>query len=294
MHPHPLVYPCLRADGPVEFCGDLEAGAWAAAAWTEDFQDILGPVGPAPSLRTRAKMLWDHEALYIGAEMEEPHLWATYDQHDSVIFHENDFEAFFDPDGDNHCYFEYEVNALGTDWDLFLPKPYRDQGTADNSWEACGLRKRVSLRGTLNDPTDTDDGWTVELAFPWGCFAHAGYAAPKPQAGEHWRVNFSRVEWDVEPAPGGYRKIPGRPEHNWVWSAQHAVDMHRPELWGYVRFLLADEGPGWQDPAWPHLCRAMEGYWAARKGGAPGPWESGPVRVEHGSRITRIFPKQKY
>ncbi len=31
-------------------------------------------------------------------------------------------------------------------------------------------------------------------------------------------------------------EIPGKPEHNWIWSAQGVVDMHRPERWGYVKF----------------------------------------------------------
>jgi len=44
------------------------------------------------------QMLWDDECLYIAAEMEEPHLWATLTEHDSIIFHDNDFEVFLDPD----------------------------------------------------------------------------------------------------------------------------------------------------------------------------------------------------
>ncbi len=57
--------------------------------------------------------------------MEEPRPWAELTLHDSVIYKENDFEVFIDPDGDNHNYYEIEINALGTVWDLFLAKPYR-------------------------------------------------------------------------------------------------------------------------------------------------------------------------
>ena len=53
--------------------------------------------------------------------------------HDAVIFHDNDFEVFIDPNGDNHEYYEFEINALGTVWDLFLPKPYKDDGKAMNA-----------------------------------------------------------------------------------------------------------------------------------------------------------------
>ena len=47
-----------------------------------------------------------------------------------VIFHDNDFEVFIDPDGDNHNYYEFEMNALNTMWELTLVKPYRDGGPA--------------------------------------------------------------------------------------------------------------------------------------------------------------------
>jgi len=34
-------------------------------------------------------------------------------------------QIFLDPDGDNHLYYEIEINALGTVWDLLMAKPYR-------------------------------------------------------------------------------------------------------------------------------------------------------------------------
>ena len=69
------------------------------------------------------KMLWDDQYLYIAADLEEPHVWATLTAHDSVIFRDNDFEVFLNPTGDSVNYFEFEINALNTGWDLFLDKP---------------------------------------------------------------------------------------------------------------------------------------------------------------------------
>ena len=100
------------------------------------------------------------------------------------------------PDGDNHNYYELEINPLGTIFDLFLPKPYRDGGPADHGWDVRGLLSAVRVEGTLNDPSDTDKGWSVELAFPWAAFDRhggAGRGGP-PRDGDVWRVNFSRVQ----------------------------------------------------------------------------------------------------
>ena len=75
---------------------------------------------------------------------------------------------FLDPDGDSHLYGELELNALNTTWDLLLTKPYKDGGRAVNAWEITGLKTAVHVDGTLNDPRDTDRGWTVEIALAVG------------------------------------------------------------------------------------------------------------------------------
>ena len=232
----PRGYVCGYAATAPELDGKLDDAAWSQAPWTEDFVDIEGPSKPKPRFRTRAKMLWNEEYFFIAAELEEPHVWGTITQHDAVIFQDPDFEVFIDPDGDSHNYYEFEMNALNTGWDLFLPKPYKDGGPAMNEWEIPGLKTAVHVNGTLNDPADRDKGWSVEIALPWKVLAEKAAHAGPPREGEQWRVGFSRVEWQIEIKDGKYVKVPKTPENNWIWSAQGVIDMHRPERWGYVQF----------------------------------------------------------
>ncbi len=242
-------YLCYRTFLAPEVDGELRETSWQLARWTSGFVDIENGVEQAP-WRTRVKMLWDDQHLYIGAELEEPHLWATLTQHDTIIYHDNDFEVFIDPDGDTHDYFEIEINALGTVWDLWLPVPYRDGGTAVTDWEVGGMQSAVALDGTLNDPSDEDTGWTVELAIPWEALVGQGQQQGSPVAGHHWRVNFSRVQWPLEVVDSVYRKSTdestGEPasENNWVWSPQGAINMHKPERWGIVQFSDSIVGRG--------------------------------------------------
>ena len=246
----PRTYLCgYTADAPT-IDGKIDDVAWAAAPWTTPFLDIQGPQEASPRFGCRAKMLWDEHGFYIAAELPEPHLWATYDRRDSVIYHENDFEVFLDPDGDTHGYMELEINALNTVWDLLLEKPYRDGGPAVDAWDIPGLRTAVHLEGTLNDPSDTDVRWTVEIAIPWDDLRENANKPCPPLPGDQWRVNFSRVQWHIEPAPdGGYRKSvdsktgKSLPEDNWVWSPQGRVAMHMPEMWGVVEFAAPGEDP---------------------------------------------------
>jgi len=236
--PPPRRYTCRRAPSAIRIDGRLDDAAWRRAPWTANFVDIQGAKQPRPRFRTRVKMLWDDDCLYVGAELVEPHVWATLTEHDSVIFRDNDFEVFLNPSGDGRNYFEFEINALNTGWDLFLPKPYSEGGKADNSWEIPGLRTAVAVDGTLNDASDRDRGWTVEMAFPWTAFASRALVS-RPRPGESWRMNFSRVEWQIEAGGKQYRKVPGKPEDNWVWSPQGVINMHVPEHWGYVQFVPA-------------------------------------------------------
>ncbi len=224
--PAPLTYSCHRALGAVTIDGRMDESAWRGAAWTTDFVDIEGDARPLPRFRTRAKLLWDEENLYIGAELEEPNVKAKLTEHDSVIFHDNDFEVFLKPPGGAPGYFEFEINALNTSWDLYLDKPYREGGRADNSWDIPGLKTAVVVHGTLNDERDTDSGWTVEMAFPWKAF-QSRLPVAVPTIGSTWRLNFSRVEWK----PGVSK------EDNWVWTPQGVVNMHVPERWGSLQLV---------------------------------------------------------
>ena len=238
----PARYVALRIAGPLSMDGRLDEASWRNAPWTEPFVDIEGRNRPAPRYETRARMLWDDEHFYVGVRMEEPDLWGTLTSRDSIIYNDNDIELFIDPDGDTLNYYELEINPLGTVFDLLLPRTYRDGGPPIIAWDIAGLKVGLDARGTANRPGDRDDGWTVEIALPWKILREAAPGKRPPRAGEQWRVNFSRVEWQADVKDGRYtRRInasTGRPlaSDNWVWSPQGLVDIHMPERWGYVQF----------------------------------------------------------
>lgn len=248
--PEPRGYVCYRTGSSISPDGILDEKEWTAAPWTDYFVDIEGSAKPEPRYKTHAKMLWDDTNLYIAAEMEEPHVWSKLKQRDTVVFYDNDFEVFIDPDGDTHAYYELEVNALRTEWDLLLLKPYRDGGQAVNGWDIAGLKTGVHVDGTLNDPRDIDKGWTVELVIPISQLKDWRVGKGSPKAGDQWRVGFSRVEWRTLIENGIYKKEinpateKSYPEDNWVWSPQGLINMHMPEMWGYLQFSSIIAGSG--------------------------------------------------
>lgn len=245
---HPEAYVCYQANKAIEVDGDLTSPEWGKAEWTNYFVDIEGDKKPKPTYNTRVKMLWDDQYFYFAAELEEPHIWAKLTERDAVIFYDNDFEIFIDPQGDNHLYYEFEMNALNTVWDLLLVKPYRDGAPAIDSWDMQGLKTATKVYGTLNNPADLDKKWTLEVAIPWKVLEEAAWHNGSPKDGEQWRVNFSRVNWDITTENGKYEKQLNPktgtplPEHNWVWSPQTAIAMHQPETWGIVQFSTQKAG----------------------------------------------------
>ncbi|MDX2249585.1 MAG: carbohydrate-binding family 9-like protein [Bacteroidia bacterium] len=247
---NPETYVCYRTSAPLVIDGKLSETSWMEAPWTDDFQDIEGPKMPAPFYRTRAKVLWDDQYLYLAAWLEEPDLWATLKERESVIYYDNDFEVFIDPDADTHLYYEFEVNALATEWDLMLIKPYRDGGPYLNGWSVNGMKVSVFADGTINQPADRDRGWSVEIAMPWEMLRETAPGRTLPKAGDHWRLDFSRVEWRLDVVDGKYQKrlnpSTGKPfpEYNWVWSAPGVINMHEPEKWGYLQFSDKTAGTG--------------------------------------------------
>jgi hypothetical protein len=244
----PPVYHCRRASGPIKLDGNLDKPCWKDAPWTQDFRDIEGEGRPVtPRFRTRAKILWDDTAVYIGAELEGSEIWGTLTKRDSVIYADNDFEIFIDPDSDTHQYCEFEMNALNTAWDLLMTKPYRDRGMFFSSFDIKGLETAVKIDGEINNPRANNRKWSVEVKMPFESLGEC--AGPLPKAGQFWRMNFSRVQWlvDVDSEQNCYKKRinpqTGRsyPEDNWVWSPTGLVNIHYPELWGFVFFCSGDE-----------------------------------------------------
>lgn len=270
--------------------GEESETSWSKVDWTDAFVDIEGV--QKPKYETKVKMLWDETNYYILAKINEPHVWANLKQRDTIIFYNNDFEVFIDPDGDSFNYYELEINALNTVWDLFLSKPYRtNDNVVLNDWNITGLKSAVKVKGTINNSTDTDQGWMLEIAIPWAAYQKS-YNEDNVPRDRFWRVNFSRVNWQHSIIDGKYerKKDPSGkflPEYNWVWSPQGVINMHEPEKWGYVYFsskerkeaftIPKDERLKWELFKW---YRAQKQYFSLKKQWATSLKDLGNINIK--------------
>jgi len=262
----PKNYVCYRTDEAIVIDGNLDKKAWQQAEWTDLFQDIEGDKKPKPAQDTKVKMLWDDTYLYIAAQLDEEHIWAYLENHDDVVYYDNDFEVFIDPDNDALNYFEFEINAKQTIFDLFMPRPYRHSSFALHNWDFKGIKKAVRIDGSLNNGNDKDKKWTIELAIPFTDLAF-GLDSGKPNPEKLWRINFSRVEWDTQWEKGKYVKIKDKdgkplPEHNWVWSPPGVISMHMPERYGYLKFSTNKAGTTKEEFKMPEVEQLKRALWA--------------------------------
>lgn len=88
------------------------------------------------------------------------------------------------------------MNARNTIWSLMLNKPYMNGGHPTN--ELWNISSAVYIDGQLNDPSAVNRYWSVEVALPFKDYVKGcRVATAPPRTNDIWRINFSRVEWQV-------------------------------------------------------------------------------------------------
>jgi hypothetical protein len=254
-------YTACRVSEPITIDGRLDEPAWQKAPTSPRFVDIQSGK-PAP-LDTRAAVLWDDENLYIAFRVEEPFLHAKFTTNNSPVYYDNDIEVFI---AGQDAYYEFEVNGFNTTYEVFFicANAYDSGGFSGSpdfsrahlqpfngvdfknhprgdrlgsfDWHFPGKKSAVSLNGTVNNDQDRDQGWTVELAFPWKgmtALAKADHRSLPPKDGDVWRMDFSRFNAAKETPPT-------RDPTGWVWSRHGIWDSHIPECFPYIRFSTND------------------------------------------------------
>ncbi len=256
--PHYVAY---RTATPPVIDGRLDEHDWQKAPRSPRFRDLVS--GRDAIHDTRAALLWDEEYLYVAYWIAEPDVQASLTERDALIYQNNDVELFIaGKDG----YYEFEINSFGTIYEVFFiwdeankdgkydqieglsvnqpgRVPFFGVGYKDHprgprtgffKWDFPGLKTAVFVDGTINDSSDRDRGWTVELALPWEgmkLLAMGDQRRLPPGDRDVWRMDFSRFNQYKE-AP------PAEDNGGWAWSPHGVWDSHVPECFTYIHFSL--------------------------------------------------------
>ena len=100
----------------------------------------------------------------------------------------------------------------------------------------------MHVEGTLNDDSDRDRGWTVELAFPWEemkWLAKGDGRSLPPRQGDKWRIDLFRFNPYLAASPDN-------DSGGWAVGRHGVWDSHIPEIFPYVTFRDRKVTPGRQ------------------------------------------------
>ena len=188
---------CHWAHGPIVIDGSDDDLAWSHATTIDRFL-IPGSENPIPKAATRAKLLWDRQYFYFYAELEDHDLFADIIEHDGKTWDNDVFEIFLKPSRESPGYYEFQVNAAGTEMDMFLPDQKSGGFDALKSSNDFHWKTQVRLNGSLNQREDRDRSWTVEGRIPWLDFMPTG---GRPALDEVWQVALCRYDYTLHEKP---------------------------------------------------------------------------------------------
>jgi hypothetical protein len=165
----------MRVTKPISVDGVLNEPEWSEAVPETTFYDSDPYEGSVPSQRTAVRVLYDENAIYIGAHMFDTHpdsVIARLTRRDVTIASDG-LTVYLDPLHDHRSGYYFKINAAGTLYDGTI---YND-GWQDDSWDAVwsGRARIDSL------------GWTAEMRIP--------LSQLRCQGGSHcvWGINFHRT-----------------------------------------------------------------------------------------------------
>lgn len=187
-------YTVLQARGPITVDGKLDEADWQQAP-TIKFIFPWDDVTRAPAQSTVARMLWDRQNLYIIYLCNDPYLDSEVTEHDGPVYKEDAVEIFATPNaGDITAYFGYEMNINGALLDyIAFDAGEENTETIRFPWQSEGVQIATTYDGTLNDHSDEDGGWILEIAIPFDNFRHLGAQIP-PRDDDLWRLNLNRTK----------------------------------------------------------------------------------------------------
>jgi uncharacterized repeat protein (TIGR03806 family) len=192
------LFECRWSARPIEIDGKGDEPAWQQAQLIDNFGlPWLKEDARRAKTTTKARLLWDRENLYFFADLEDHDLFADLTQHDDRTWLNDVFELFFRPDDSKPPYYEFQINAAGTMLDIFFQRkgvPFeKARSDGEFHWKTAVVR-----RGTLDNRTDRDEGWSVEGRIPWDDFSRTG---GRPAAGDVWRFALCRYDYTLNEKP---------------------------------------------------------------------------------------------
>jgi hypothetical protein len=196
------IFKASRTNQPIIIDGKMEEDIWSNAE-ARTFDNFYRIDEPDDQQQTTFRMLWDEQNLYLFYQMEDKYLTARETKRDGEPYLDDCAEIFFisAPDSlDTHFGYELNLNKASNDF-IYFNDFYDGEDLAFKGFDP-DFEVEVTFKGTINDNSDIDVGWTMELAIPLSNFGKLGQVVPVT-AGNKWA--FLAVRQDRNDLEGNRR-----------------------------------------------------------------------------------------
>lgn len=182
-----------KAKGSITIDGSVNERSWdrTEARSFDFFYDEQIPDGKQ---KTDLRMLWDDENLYLLYECEDKFLNSSEMQRDGPTYLDDCAEIFLIPVPDSlDTHFGIEINLLKTVSDfIYFNNYYKGEDKILRSFDP-EIEIELVFNGTLNDNSDEDSGWVMEIAVPLRIFEELQNLFPV-QKGSRWAFQAARQD----------------------------------------------------------------------------------------------------
>lgn len=216
----PPEYQVQRTVGKITIDGIIDEADWAAAKPVGDFVFQWWTEGEKE--QTEVKMLWNDTFLYIAYVCQDKHIWADHFSTNEDTYKDDCVEFFWNPNPANgKMYNMFEMNCIGN-----LLSVYNNFERSIKLRESRIIPPHIgrSVKGTLNNDSDTDTSWTLEVALRFSDYPEL-FNARAPKDGDMWRVALNRCGGKTNPQ-----------NSQWSPSQTPTHNFHAPDDFGKLVF----------------------------------------------------------
>ncbi|MBN2863776.1 MAG: carbohydrate-binding family 9-like protein [Bacteroidales bacterium] len=187
------VYKVSRAKEPITVDGKMDEASWQNAE-VRAFEYFYRSDKEPEKQNTEFRMLWDNENLYLFYKCQDTSLTAREKEFDARPYMDDCAEFFCVPVPDSiYFHFGFELNIIKAAYDFVVLWRYYNNRTIFLRSYNPVYKTEVTYDGTLNDDTDKDKMWQMELAIPFSAFSDF-HLVSRPKAGVRWAFQAVRQD----------------------------------------------------------------------------------------------------
>lgn len=187
------LYKVMKTSETMKLDGLMNEAIWQSAE-TRTFDYFYRTEFESDSQKTLFRMLWDEENIYLFYEFEDTYLTARETKRDGFPFFDDCAEIFIIPAPDSlDSHFGFEINIYKAMNDfVYFNKYYKENDYVLKSFnsESCSA---ITFQGTLNDNSDKDESWKMEICIPLVTF-HNLWGNVKNLEGTQWAFQAARQD----------------------------------------------------------------------------------------------------